>query len=76
MPLLLLLQNLLIASEQPHNSFPISSSNIFMPASVIQAPQSLSSLRLRFRLLEFFNGHLLVNFNKMAEREVLIMGVQ
>jgi len=34
-----------------------------------------SRLRLRFRFLSFFVGALLLNFNKMVEREILIVVV-
>jgi len=37
---------------------------------------SWSRLRLRLRFLSFFRGSLLLNFNKMVEREILIVVVK
>jgi hypothetical protein len=46
----------------------------------VQATQPTSKLsfllRFRLRFLSFFKGALLLNFNSLVERELLIMGVQ
>ena len=88
---LLLLQNLLTASKDPHNSVSGCCCSLLVPINVLKDPdanfyqsKSLSQLqnhhgplhRLRLSFLSFFKGALLPNVNRMVKRELLIMAVQ
>jgi hypothetical protein len=83
----LVLQNLLIASKHPHNSL-LSCCSLFVRISVLKhidasfsQSRSLSHVRnlhdplLKFRprFFSFIKSGLLLNFNKIVDREFLIM---
>jgi len=83
----LVLQNLLIASKHPHNSL-LRCCSLFVRISALKhvdasfsQSRSLSHvrnlhgplLRLRSRFFSFIESGLLPNFNKIVDREFLIM---
>ena len=78
----LLLQNLLIASKQPHNSLSCCCCSMLVSIDVLKhlqrshTPHHGPLIRLRLRLHSFFTGPLILNYNRMVGRELLIMVVQ
>jgi hypothetical protein len=88
---LILRQNLIPESKYPHNSLSSRCCSLLLPVNVLRHPDASFSqskslgqlqnrhgpnLRLRFRFLSFFKGALLQNFNRVVERDLMIVVLQ
>ena len=88
---LLRLQNLLTASQHPHNFLSIWCCSLVVPFIFLEHSDAIFShskplsqlpnrrgplFRLRLRFLNFFKGAVPPNFHSVVERQLLVVGVQ